>query len=60
MKKIFVCVSQGIEIMRTESQEKAINFVKKSNDDYFDYLQRCYDNFEVPADNYVSLEIEYD
>ena len=29
MKKIFVLVSQGIEIMRTENQEKAINYTKK-------------------------------
>lgn len=59
MKKIFVLVSQGIEIMRTENQEKAINYVKKANDEYFDYLQKCYDNYERPADNYIDLEIEY-
>lgn len=59
MKKFFVLVSQGIEIMRTESQEKAINYVKEANDKYFDYLQKCYDNYERPADNYIDLEIEY-
>ena len=57
--KEFVLVSQGIEIMRTKSQEKAINYVKKENDEYFDYQQKCYDNYERPADNYIDLEIEY-
>ena len=57
--KEFVLVSQGIEIYRTKSQENAVNMVKESNDEYFDYLQKCYDNYERPADNYVDLEIEY-
>lgn len=57
--KEFVLVSQGIEIFRTKSQEKAVNMVKESNDEYFDYQQKCYDNYERPADNYVDLEIEY-
>lgn len=57
--KEFVLVSQGIEIYRTKSQENTVNMVKKYNDEYFDYLQKCYDNYERPADNYVDLEIEY-
>ena len=57
--KEFVLVSQGIEIYRTKSQENAVNKVKECNDEYFDYLQKCYDNYERPADNYVDLEIEY-
>lgn len=57
--KEFVLVSQGIEIYRTKSQENAINMVKKENDEYFDYCQRCADNYERPADNYIDLEIEY-
>lgn len=57
--KEFVLVSQGIEIYRTKSQEKAVGMVKEHNDEYFDYLQKCYDNYERPADNYVDLEIEY-
>lgn len=57
--KEFVLVSQGIEIMRTQSQEKAINYVKKENDDWFDYKQKCIDNYEDYADNYIDLEIEY-
>ena len=59
MDKEFVLVSQGIEIMRTKSQEVAVNMVKKENDKYFDYRQRCADNYERPADNYIDLEIEY-
>lgn len=59
MEKEFVLVSQGIEIMRTKSQENAINYVKKENDDWFDYKQRCIDNYEDYADNYIDLEIEY-
>lgn len=58
-EKEFVLVSQGIEIYRTKSQEVAVNMVKKENDEYFDYLQKCYDNYERPADNYIDLEIEY-
>jgi len=54
-----VLVSQGIEIYRTKSQENAVNMVKKENDEYFDYCQRCADNYERPADNYIDLEIEY-
>ena len=57
--KEFVLVSQGIEIMRTKSQENAINYVKKENDEWFDYKQRCIDNYEKYADNYIDLEIEY-
>lgn len=57
--KEFVLVSQGIEIMRTKSQEKAIDYVKKGNDEWFDYKQRCIDNYENYADNYIDLEIEY-
>lgn len=57
--KEFVLVSQGIEIMRTKSQEKAIDYVKKGNDEWFDYKQRCIDNYEDYADNYIDLEIEY-
>ena len=58
-EKEFVLVSQGIEIMRTNSQEKAVNYVKKENDDWFDYKQKCIDNYEQYADNYIDLEIEY-
>lgn len=58
-EKEFVLVSQGIEIYRTKSQEFAVNMVKKENDEYFDYRQRCADNYERPADNYIDLEIEY-
>jgi hypothetical protein len=57
--KEFVLVSQGVEIYRTKSQENAVNMVKKENDEYFDYCQRCADNYERPADNYIDLEIEY-
>ncbi len=60
MNKEFVLVSQGIEIMRTKSQEKAINEVKRGNDEWFDYCQRCADNYERPADNYIELFIETD
>ena len=57
--KEFVLVSQGIEIMRTKSQENAINYTKEENDKWFDYKQRCIDNYEDYADNYIDLEIEY-
>lgn len=57
--KEFVLVSQGIEIYRTKSQENAVNMVKKENDEWFDYKQRCIDSYEDYADNYIDLEIEY-
>lgn len=57
--KEFVLVSQGMEIMRTKSQEYAIGYVKRENDAWFDYKQRCIDNYEDYADNYIDLEIEY-
>ena len=57
--KEFVLVSQGMEIMRTKSQENAINYVKKENDEWFNYKQKCIDNYEDYADNYIDLEIEY-
>ena len=59
MKKVFVISNQGIVIMRTKSQDKAINFIKKSNDEYYDYQQKCYDNYENQADGYCYLDIEY-
>lgn len=58
MNREFVCVSQGMVILRTQSQENAINFVKESNDKWFDYVQKCKDNYEDYADNYVELYIE--
>ena len=57
--KEYVLVSQGFEIMRTPSQEEAINYVKQANDEWFEYQERCIENWEPYADNYIDLEIEY-
>lgn len=58
MDKEYVLVCQGLEIMRTKSQEKAIKEIKENNDKYFEYLQECYDDYETPADSYIELFIE--
>ncbi len=60
MGKEFVLVSQGIEIFRTKNQEEAIGIVQKENDKWFKYKQKCLDNHEDYADNYIDLEIEYE
>lgn len=60
MTKWFVLISQGMEIYRTKSQEEAINTIKKENDKWFKYVQKCKDNHEDYADNYIELEIEYE
>lgn len=58
MKREYVLVSQGIEIMRTESQDKAIEIVKNLNDDYRKYVEECYKLGICPVDSYVELFIE--
>lgn len=58
MKREYVLVSQGVEIMRTESQDKAVEIVKNSNDDYRKYVEECYRVGECPVDNYIELFIE--
>ena len=56
--KDYVLVSQGVEIYRTPDESEAREIMKKSNDDWRKYCQKCYDRGEVPADNEVFLDEE--
>jgi hypothetical protein len=51
----YVLVSQGMEIYRTTDKTEAENFMNKSNEHYYEYCQKCYDNYERPADNEVFM-----
>ena len=53
--KEHVLVSQGVEIYRTSNKEEAEKMMQKSNEDYYNYCQKCYDAGEIPADNKVSM-----
>lgn len=53
--KQYVLVSQGIEIYRTTDKEEAERMMNESNDKYYEYLQRCADEGERPADNMIYL-----
>ena len=56
--KQYVLVSQGIEIYRTTDKEEAERMMNESNDEYHEYLQRCADEGERPADNMVYMHEE--
>jgi len=51
----YVLVSQGIEIFRTKDKNEAINIMKKSNSEWYEYCQKCYDNHESCADNEIFM-----
>lgn len=53
--KQYVLVSQGIEIYRTTDKEEAERMMNESNSKYYEYLQRCADEGERPADNMIYL-----
>lgn len=55
MNKQYVLVSQGIEIFRTDDREEAEAIMNKSNEEWYEYCQQCYDNNERPADNEVFM-----
>ena len=52
---MFVLVSQGIEIYRTENKEEAERVAIQGNTKYADYLQECEANGERVADNFIFL-----
>ena len=56
--KQYVLVSQGIEIYRTTDKEEAERMMNESNAEYYEYLQRCADEGERPADNMVYMHVE--
>lgn len=53
--KMYVLVSQGLEIFRTRDKQKALDIMNKENDNYSKYLQDCYDNHVCPADNEITM-----
>lgn len=55
MGKQYVLVSQGIEIFRTHDKPEAEKIMNESNDEYYIYCQKCYDNNEAPVDNEVFM-----
>lgn len=59
-KKTYVLVSQGVEVMRTKNRADAHIQMKKANDDWYKYAQRCIDNGETYADNEITLFVEED
>lgn len=58
MAKQYVLVSQGIEIYRTENEDEAEKIMKKNNDKWLDYCQKCIDDYEYYADNEVFMYVE--
>lgn len=55
MAKEYVLVSQGIEIFRTKDKEEAERIKDKSNEEWWNYVQKCIENGGFPADNEVFL-----
>lgn len=55
MAKEYVLVSQGIEIYRTADKDEAERLMQEWNDEWLDYVARCVENWERPADNEVFL-----
>ncbi len=51
----YVLVSQGIEIYRTTNKEEAVKIMEKGNKEWYEYVQRCLDNYEPYADNEIFL-----
>jgi len=56
--KEYVLVSQGIEIYRTTDGQYAKEMMDEENKDYYEYAQKCADNFERHADNEIEMFIE--
>lgn len=56
--KEYVLVSQGMEIYRTKYKDEAQEMMDKSNKDWREYVERCIEEGDRPADNEVFLEEE--
>ena len=55
MAKEYILVSQGIEIYRTTDKVEAERIRDESNEEWFEYKQKCADEGEIPADNEVFI-----
>ena len=53
--KEYVLVSQGIEIYRTTDKEEAKKMMNESNKSWREYVERCIEEGERPADNEVFM-----
>lgn len=51
----YVLVSQGIEIFRTKDKNEAEKIQRENNEEWNEYVQKCLDNGDTPADNEVFL-----
>ena len=54
-QKEYVLVSQGIEIYRTADKEEAEKMMEESNKSWREYVERCIEEGERPADNEVFM-----
>lgn len=54
-KKVYVLVTQGLEIYRTTNRKEAEKFMNESNEEWYKYCQNCYDEGIIPADNQVFM-----
>ena len=52
---MWVLVSQGIEIFRTEDSKEAFDIMYKGNDEWYKYCIKCAENNEVPVDNEIFI-----
>lgn len=55
MAKEYVLVSQGIEIYRTTNKEEAEKMMNENNKSWREYVARCIEESERPADNEVFM-----
>lgn len=55
MAKEYVLVSQGIEIYRTTDKKEAEKMMNESNKSWREYVARCIEEGERPADNEVFM-----
>lgn len=55
MAKEYVLVSQGIEIYRTTDKDEAETMLNESNKSWREYVERCIEEGERPADNEVFM-----
>lgn len=59
MSKQYVLVSQGIEIFRTDCKEEAESIMNAENEEWYEYVQSCLDEYEPYSDNEIFMCEEY-
>lgn len=53
--KQYILVSQGVELFRTFDKQEAEEYIDRENADWYDYREKCTENFEPCADNEVFM-----